>query len=471
MSFFGRSELGDTDDPVELVPGSVATLEETATGLRKLSDACQEAYAGVSKLDVGHWTGEAAEKFGSYFSQETPKWRDAAEAFGPAVEALTTYKGAVERAQRDAAEAIRVYNEARAETQAAEKQYDAAASQHEKAALDAVFNGDAAPSPLAPFTDPGKAKRETAERMLADARKALRDAAAQTAAVITKAKDRAPAEPGFLSKLAATFEDTFDKTNEQVGSMAGGLGKSALKLVQMARAVNPLDPYNSSHLGDFAANMMKQASGMVHMVTHPAEAVKGILNFEEWKKDPYSAMGQLVGDVAIGVATDGAGFAGTAEKAVAREAMESTAREATEQAATQLGKHVDDGMPPWTRPDYEPPAHQPDFTPQHHGDEPFGPQRTDLDDLPSHDRDPGTPEHREHDSPAEEHRHEPDEQPRITEPEQLPQPARGQYFQLQASVARMQDMLPTLDPLEQQMMQRSMNEQRQMMRDIMDRHA
>ena len=81
MSLFGRSELGDTDDPIELVPGNVASLQETADGLRKLSNACQEAYAGVSKLDVGNWTGEAAEKFSSYFASETPKWRDAAEAF------------------------------------------------------------------------------------------------------------------------------------------------------------------------------------------------------------------------------------------------------------------------------------------------------------------------------------------------------------------------------------------------------
>lgn len=468
MSLFGRSELGDTDDPTELVPGSVATLEETANGLRKLSAACQEAYAGVSKLDVGHWTGDAAEKFGSYFSQETPKWRDAAEAFGPAVDALTTYKGAVERAQRDAAEAIRVYNEAKAQTRAAEDQYDAAASQHEKASLDAFASGATAPGPLAPFSDPGKAKREMAERMLADARKALREAASQAAAVINKAKDRAPQEPGFLSKFAASLEDSFDHTNDQIGSfVVDGLGKSALNLVKLARATNPLDPYNATHPGEFAANMMKQASGMVHMVTHPTEAVKGILNVEEWKRDPFAAAGQLVGDIAIGFATDGAGLAGTAEKAVAREAMEATAREATEQAATQIGKHVDDGLPPWHRADYEPPSHQPDFD-NPHPDEPFGPQKTDPDDLPSHDREP---EHREPDSPAEEPKREPDEQPRIREPEQLPQPARGQYFQLQASVARMQDMLPSLPAVEQQAMQRAMNEQRQMMRDIMDRHA
>jgi hypothetical protein len=467
VSFFGRSELGDTDDPKELVPGDVATLEETASGLRKLSVACQEAYAGVSKLDVGHWTGDAAEKFGSYFSAETPKWRDAAEAFGPAVDALTTYKGAVERAQRDAAEAIRIHNEAKAETEAAEKQYDAASSRHEKATLDAVFTGDAAPGPLAPFSDPGKAKREQAERILADARKALKEAAAQAAAVINKSKDKAPAEPGFLSKFAATLEDSFEKTSEQMEKFGDGLGRSVTSLAQLIRAGNPLDPYNMMHPGEYAANMLKQASGMVHMATHPGEAVKGILNFEEWKKDPFGAAGQLVGDIAIGIATDGAGLVGTAEKAIAREAMEATAREATEQAATQLGRHVDDGLPPWHRADYEPPSHTPDFD-NPHPDEPFGPQKTDPDDLPSQDREP---EHREPDPPAEEPKREPDEQPKVREPEDLPQPARGQYFQLQASVARMQDMLPSLPLPEQQAMQRAMNEQRQMMRDIMDRHA
>ncbi|MET9631756.1 putative T7SS-secreted protein [Lentzea sp. NPDC006480] len=467
MSLFGRSELGDTDDPKELVPGDVATLDETANGLRKLSVACQEAYAGVSKLDVGHWTGAAADKFGSYFSAETPKWRDAAEAFGPAVEALTTYKGAVERAQRDAAEAIRIYNESKAETEAAEKQYDAASSQHEKAALDAVFNGDAAPSPLAPFSDPGKAKREQAERLLADARKALKEAAAQTAAVITKSKDKAPEEPGFLSKFAATFEDTFDKTTEQMEKFGDGLGRSLTGLVTLMRATSPFDPYNMAHPGEYAANMMKQASGMVHMVTNPVEAIKGILNVEEWKKDPFAAVGQLVGDIAIGIATDGAGFAGTAEKAVAREAAEAAAREATETAATQIGKHVDDGMPPWTKGDYEPPASHPpsDYNP--FPDEPFGPQKTELDDLPSHDRDHDTPDHHEPEQP----KHEPDEPPRITEPEQLPQPDKSHFFHLQDLVRQIDYGLHDLPLAEQQAQRELMNSYRQQMRDIMTKHG
>jgi hypothetical protein len=464
VSFFGRSELGDTDDPTELVPGSVTSLEETANGLRKLSTACQEAYAGMSRLDMGHWTGEAAEKFGGYFAQETPKWRDAAEAFGPVVDALATYKGAVERAQREAAEAIRLYNEAKAETRAAEKQYDDAASRHEKAALAAAVSGDAAPSPLAPFSDPGKAKREQAERILADARKALRAAAAQTASVVTKAKDRAPEEPGFLSKLAATFEDTTDKLVDQIGSFNSGLTKSALGVVQLLRATNPLDPYNLSHPGEYAANMMKQAAGMVHMATHPVDAVKGILNFEQWKKDPFAALGQLTGDVAIAIATDGTGLAGTAEKAVAREAMEASAREVTEQAATQLGKHVDDGLPPWHREGYEPPSHPADYG-NPHPDEPFGPQKTD--DLPSHDREP---EHHEPDPPAEEPKHEPDERPKITEPEHLPEPDKSHYFQLKQSVSEIQGNLYKLPEPERRAQEQLMVQQRQMMHDIMAKH-
>jgi uncharacterized protein YukE len=464
VSFFGRSELGDTDDPVELVPGSVATLDETASGLRKLSSACQEAYAGLSQLDVGTWTGAAAEKFQQYFSQETPKWRDAAEAFGPVVDALTTYKGAVEHAQRQAAEAIRLYNEAKRATENAKREYDTAASQFEKAALAAQVTGDAAPAPLAPFSDPGKAQREAAERMLADARNALRTAAAEAAAVVTRAKDRAPAEPGFLSKFGAAVEDAFDKTVDQAQSLYSGLSKSGLNLLKLVRAGNPLDPYNVTHPGEYAAHLMQQASGMVHMVTHPAEAVKGILNFEEWKKDPFAAFGQLVGDVGIAIATDGAGLAGTAEKAVLRETAETSAREATEQAATQLGRHVDDGRPPWLREDYELQSHTPDLNP-HHGDEPFGPQRTEPDqpDAPS--------EHHEPDSPAEEPKREPDERPRITEPEQLPEPDKSHYFQLRSSVERMQEQLPDLPFAERAAQEQAMAQQRQMMRDIMNKHA
>ncbi|MFD9703626.1 putative T7SS-secreted protein [Lentzea sp. NPDC059081] len=451
MSLFGRGELGDTRDPVELVPGDVMTLDETTTGLRKLSNACQEASSGLSTLDVGHWTGEAAERFQRYFSQEMPKWRDAAEAFGPVVEALTTYRGAVERAQRAAVEAIRLHDEAEAETKAAEDERDAAESQHRKASAAAEAGGPV-PVPLAPFVDPGKAKREAARRMLADARRTLKAAAAETAAIVTKAKDRAPEEPGFLSKFAASIEDSFEQTVTQVSSFHSGMAESGLNLLEMVRAGNPLDPYNVAHPGEYAEHLVKQASGMVHLATHPAEAVRGLLNFEEWKKDPFSALGRLTGDAAIAVATDGAGLVGAAEKAVLREA--------TEQAATQVAKHVDDGLPPWHRPGYEPPAHTQDYHP-HHGDEPFGPQKTD--EPAPHDREP--------DPPAEEPRHEPDEQPRVREPEHLPEPDKSQYFQLQRSVAEMQDSLPQLSLAERTATEQRMAQQRQMMRDILDKHA
>lgn len=468
MSWFGRSELGDTDDPKELVPGDVATLDETASGLRKLGTACQEAYGGLSKLDVGHWTGGAAEKFEQYFAKETPKWRDAAEAFGPVVEALTTYKGAVERAQREAAEAIRLYNEAKKVTEDAERQYDAAASQFEKAFMAAQVSGDSAPAPLAPFSDPGKAQREAAERMLADARSALRSAAAEAAAVVTRAKDKAPEEPGFLSKLGASIEDSVEKTVDQVVSVHSGMGQAVLGLVKVARVMNPLDPYNVAHPGDYAAHLMQQAAGMVHMATHPTEAVKGILNVEQWKKDPFAAFGQLVGDVGLGIATGGAGLAGTAEKAVLRETAEMSAREAAEQMGTQVGKHVDDGLPPWHRPDYEPPSHTPDYN-NPHPDEPFGPQRTDPDDPVPHDREPDPP--KDPDPPAEEPKREPDEQPRVREPEQLPEPSKSQYFRLQDLVREIDSRLPDLPPGEKSAQQELMNSYRQQMRDIMAKHS
>lgn len=468
MSFFGRSELGDTNDPTELVPGNVATLTKTADGLRKLSTACQEAYVGVSKLDMGHWTGEAAEKFDSYFAAEKPKWRDAAEAFGPVVDALTTYKGAVERAQRDAAEAIRIYNEAKAATKAAEDQYDAAASQHNKAAVAAQFSGDPAPAPMAPFSDPGKAKREEAERLLADARRALRDAGAQAAAVVNKAKDRAPAEPGFLSKVVANLEDVFNDVSKNTSSFGSNLIKSGLDLVKLVRSGNPLDPYNITHPGEFVANMTTQAAGMVHMVTHPGEAASSILNFDQWKKDPFGALGKLTGDIAIAVATDGAGLAGNVSKVVAREAVEMGAREAVEmgareaakeaaeQAGRQVGKHADDA--PWMKPDFDPETHTPDYNPHQ--------------DVPDVPRDPDPPAQREPDPPAEEPKREPDERPKVREPEDLPPAARDQYFQLQASVRRIEDGLQYLtNPADVAHQRAVIAQQQQQMRDIMARHS
>lgn len=463
MSWFGRAELGETDDPTELVPGSPAAIDESASNMRKLAKAFQEADDGLRKLDMNDWQGAAAEKFNSYFADELPKWTDAAEAFVPAADALTTYKGAVERAQRDAAEAIRLYNEAKQATEQARKQYEAAADAHDRATFNATFSNEPAPAPMAPFSDPGQAKRESAQRLLDDARRTLKAAAGEAAAAINKAKDRAPEKPGLLSQLGAMAEDVFDGVMSAQASMRSGALEAVGDLVKVARAGNPLDPYNMTHPGDYAANMATMASGMVHTATHPGEAIGKILQFDEWKKDPFAAVGKVGVDIAIGAVTGGTGTAATAAKTVGKEAAEAGIREAMEQVGTKVAREADN-LPPWHR----------DGVPDHHGwddykpdgDEPFGPKGSDP-EVP-HDREP---EHKEPDRPTEEQKQpEPDERPKITEPEQLPQPDRSHYFQLKDSVARIQDNLPTLSGAERVAQERLMIEQRQMMRDIMNRH-
>ncbi|WP_285750311.1 hypothetical protein [Lentzea sp. NBRC 105346] len=36
MSWFGRAELGETDDPADLVPGSAAKIDESVSNMRSL---------------------------------------------------------------------------------------------------------------------------------------------------------------------------------------------------------------------------------------------------------------------------------------------------------------------------------------------------------------------------------------------------------------------------------------------------
>lgn len=460
MSWFGRAELGETDDPTDLVPGEPARIDESATDMRKLADAFREASDGLGKLGTDQWQGEAAEKFNSYFADETPKWRDAAEAFVPAADALVTYKGSVERGQRDAATAIRLYNEAKQATEQAEKQYEAAADEHDRAAFAATFSNDPAPTPMAPFSDPGKAKREQAQRLLEDARRAVKDAAGQAAQVITKAKDRAPEKPGLLSQLGANIEDTFDTVVSQTESIATGAMTTAGGIVKQARAMNPLDPYNISHPGEYASNMATMAAGMVDMATHPGEAVKKIISLDEWKKDPFAALGKVGTDVVFGALTGGTGVAGTTARTAGREAAEIGAREAMEQAGTKLGRQLDE-LPPWHK-EGTPDRHDwDDYKP----DEPFGPKGSEP-DAPHHE--PDAPEHKE--TPEEPKA--PDEKPSVREPEQLPQPAKDTYFQLKESVGRIQAALdePGLPHDHRQGLHEQMRKQQQMMSDIMNRH-
>ncbi|MEU4239331.1 putative T7SS-secreted protein [Actinoplanes sp. NPDC026619] len=202
-------ELGETNDPRELIPGDAASVAGTATALRARGDALHEAGAGLKRIDTADgWSGEAAEAFRARFDGEPSRWLEAGDCFHSAADALTDYSKMLIWAQQQAATAISQWNAAQNTTQQATAQHQQAEQQAGTAL---------------PFDDPGEAGRSTARDTLDSARQQLDGAGDTAAGTVGAVRDKAPKKPGFWSKVGDFFEDVGAGLANVGGHVANGL--------------------------------------------------------------------------------------------------------------------------------------------------------------------------------------------------------------------------------------------------------
>jgi hypothetical protein len=189
------AELGQTRDPRALVPGDPAAIRANAGALKTRSDHVEKAGDGLVNIDTGAWTGPAAEDFRDKFSYEPNKWYVAADSLATAADALNTYAHVLEWAQQQAAEAIRLWDAAQAETQKAQQSYQNAAAQ-------------APPEhPVGPFVDTGASGRRNAIDTLSAARKQVGTAGDVAARFLDQEADSAPKKSSWLDKVSGFLED------------------------------------------------------------------------------------------------------------------------------------------------------------------------------------------------------------------------------------------------------------------------
>jgi type VII secretion system ESX-1 substrate len=159
------AELGETQDPRQLVPGKPEAIDENVRVLRARGDRANQAGEGLLAIDTGAWQGPAAREFQDKFSYEPGKWFGAADALSGAADVLAQYADTLRWAQSQAVEAIDLWNRGQAATQQARAEHDTAVAQ-------ATANNQAAP----PFTDPGESSRQAARDVLNRARSQLNEA-------------------------------------------------------------------------------------------------------------------------------------------------------------------------------------------------------------------------------------------------------------------------------------------------------
>ncbi|TNC23745.1 hypothetical protein FG385_20505 [Amycolatopsis alkalitolerans] len=99
------AELGQTQDPTELVKGKPDAIEENVRVLHARADRAGRAAEGLKAIDTGAWQGPAARAFHDKFSYEPGKWYDAADSLLSAADALDYYASTLRWAQAQAVEA------------------------------------------------------------------------------------------------------------------------------------------------------------------------------------------------------------------------------------------------------------------------------------------------------------------------------------------------------------------------------
>jgi RHS repeat-associated protein len=305
-------QLGQSTDPTQLIHGDPGALRSTASQLRTFSGAFGETAAGLEGIDTSHWTGAAADAFRAKYAPEPPRWRRAQTACGDGANALGSYADTVQWAQGQAQHAIDVYESGQRATAAAVTAYNTNVAAYNQAAqaydsaLAAARNPGARPTEPASFTDPGAELRTQAEHILTSARQERDRAAGAAAAKVRTATDLAPAEPSFGQQLLDDLHDGWDASQLANASFGAGFLNGVAGIVKEARSLNPLDPWNMTHLAEYADGVSATAAGLIHDDLHPMDALQGIVG-TGWGSDPAEAAGNLFPQVLLAVATDGAG--------------------------------------------------------------------------------------------------------------------------------------------------------------------
>ncbi|ARF57086.1 putative T7SS-secreted protein [Streptomyces gilvosporeus] len=324
-------QLGESDDPKELIHGDVSKINETAGHLKNFYAAFDRVGQGIRKLDAGSWKGKAAESFHEKFDAHPKEWMRAADACETAWKALDAYADTVNWAQKKAQTAIDKWQEAEDKTKKAVDAYRHevdtynAKAEAYNSALDSGSDPGAKPQKPGAFVNPGETGRAEAKEILQNARSQRNEAAEKAHRALQSALEHAPKEPKFLTEMTLDAADGVVGGGLNLMHVVGGATKAVVGTVNMLRTVNPMEPYNMAHPYMYLANVSKTGLGLVSAAAHPGRMAKGMLG-EGWGSDPGDAGGALFVNIIGG---KGAGAIGKGlVRAGARDIAKGAARDA-----------------------------------------------------------------------------------------------------------------------------------------------
>ncbi|GAA3816637.1 WXG100 family type VII secretion target [Cellulomonas soli] len=176
MTAPSEAELGTTDDPTALVPGSAGDIRGVAQTLRSWATRLADTGDQLRLLRAPTWTGEAADAFWAAFERVPAQWLTAADLLTEAAAALDSHADVITTTQSRAQDAIDTWMQAETLTAQSRAAHQAALAQYAQ-------HGGIHPT----YLDGGGATRQEAREILAGARQSLDTSGDEAVLALTRA--------------------------------------------------------------------------------------------------------------------------------------------------------------------------------------------------------------------------------------------------------------------------------------------
>ncbi|NPC41427.1 putative T7SS-secreted protein [Nocardioides sp. zg-1230] len=299
--------------PDFVIEGNPGTIRTRARTMEQKGQLFYDTGDALAKIDVSGWTGRAADEFREAHDLEPDRWIKAGNGFKKAAAGLTTYAGALEDAQRRAAEAKAEHERGQRESESARTQYDSYMGRMR------AYWSSGGTDPAEPFVDWGSPIQREALGALEAARADLDNAAHVCAGEVRVGCADAPEEPNWLESGLKFVGGIFEGAGEAVWDLLTMVPFSPVNLVidSYKLATGDLTPEELMKKYELSAeNAWTMAQGIyTGLTTDPVgfgkELGKSLLDWDTWADDPARAIGHLVPDAVAAVATAGAGALAT----------------------------------------------------------------------------------------------------------------------------------------------------------------
>ena len=293
------------------VRGNPGAIRSRATLTAEKGTLFDDTGEALSKIDTSGWTGRAADKFRDAHDLEPDRWFKAGNGFRRAGAALLAYADAVERAQATATWAEQEYARGDRATDEYRGWFDSETNRLQNGLANGTYSSITLPT----WDDPGDAIRQNAISELGKARAELDNAAHVCAGEVRAGCADAPEEPHWWESGLKFVGGIFQGAGEAIWDIATMLPFSPANLIQDAWKLTTGD-LTLEELRNTYELDVETVQGMWNALQDdPVEfgknLGKGLLDWDTWADDPARALGHLVPDAVVAVATAGTGTVAT----------------------------------------------------------------------------------------------------------------------------------------------------------------